>query len=189
MSNVPKSKRKKTDFETTKTMHQLRADITQMIMLDFGYDPEKYQKMIEKFKVRFQNLPNNEEIVGRMQTKHDSFYSQFIYKETEIILDIWQKIVSEFEMGNTLFPSGVALMEEYKERRIHFDRCIGYLHSLRLELQFIAETLPVNINKYENIAERIKQLVAMVKGVRQSSNRFLKPKKTKTEKPYGDSDS
>jgi len=188
MSNVPKSKRKKHDFETTKELRRLRKDITEAIILDFGYDPEKYEKMIAKFETRFQNLPNSDDVIRRMKIKHDSFYSQFIYKETEIVLDLWQRITSEFEMGNSIFPDGAALMEEYKERRIHFDRTIGLLHSLRLELQFIAETLPVDMNKYDNLAIRIKNLVSMVKGVRQSSNRFLKTKpdkakNKKSEKP------
>ena len=180
MSNVPKSKRKKTDFETTKQLTRLRADITQIVILDFGYDPEKYQKMIDKAKDRFLHLKNADDVIRRMQTKHDSFYSQFIYKETDIILDIWQKIASEFEMGNSIFPTGTALMEEYKERRLHFDRAIGYMHCLRLELQYIAETLPVDKNKYDRLAERIIRLTSMIKGVRQSSNRFIK--KTKTAK-------
>ena len=187
MSNVPKSKRKKTDFETTKQLTRLRADITQIIILDFGYDPEKYQKMIDKAKERFSHLKNADDVIRRMQTKHDSFYSQFIYKETDVILDIWQKIASEFEMGNSIFPTGAALMEEYKERRLHFDRAIGHLHSLRLELQYIAETLPVDKNKYDRLAERIIVLTSMVKGVRQSSNRFLKEKNKKTKTAKADS--
>ena len=182
MSNVPKSKRKKTDFETTMQLRKLRGDITQIMIFDFGYDPERYQKTINKMKERFKNLKNADEVIQRMQMKHDSFYSQFIYKETEVILDIWQNIAREFEMGNTIFPTGAALMEEYKERRIHFDNCIGSLHTLRLELQYIAETLPSNKNRYDNIAERILSCISMVKGVRQSSNRFLKAKPDKSKK-------
>ena len=174
MSNVVKSKRKKHDFETVKQMRGLRHDITQAMVIDFGYDPEKYQKMIEKFAVRFQNVPNHEKVINRMQIKHDSFYQQFVYKETEIILDIWKDIVKEFEMGNSIFPSGQAVLEEYKERRLHLDRCIGHIHVLRLELQYIAETLPCDKNKYDNFAERLKTLIALVKGVRQASNKFLK---------------
>ena len=114
-----------------------------------------------------------------MQRRHDSFYDMVIAKESDVVMGIWRSISSEFEMGNSIFPSGEALIEEYKERRLHFDRCIGYLHALRLELQFIAETLPVDKNKYDRLADRIKNLVAMVKGVRQSSNRFLSPKAKK----------
>ena len=69
MSNVPKSKRKKTDFETTKQLTRLRADITQIVILDFGYDPEKYQKMIDKAKDRFLHLKNADDVIRRMQTK------------------------------------------------------------------------------------------------------------------------
>ena len=51
-----------------------------------------------------------------------------------------------------------------------------YKDILKSEIQFIGETLPVDKNKYDNLATRIEELVGLVKGVRQASNRFLKAK-------------
>jgi len=176
VSNVPKSKRKQHDFETTRQMTQLRRDITEAVINDFGYDADRYQKMIDRYAYARRDQENVEATVAKMQAKHDSFYDAFIEDETRVIMQIWRDIVMEFELGNSIFPSGEALLEEYNERRLHFDRCIGHIRVLRSELQFIAETLPVNKNKYDNLAERIVALIALVKGVRQSSNRFLKAK-------------
>ena len=174
MSNVPKSRRKQHDFETTRQMTQLRKDITEAVINDFGYDTDRYQKMIDRYAYARRDQPNVAETVAKMQAKHDSFYDAFIEDETRVVMQIWRDIVKEFELGNAIFPSGKALLAEYCERRLHFDRCIGHIRVLRSELQFIAETLPVDKNKYDNLAERIISLIALVKGVRQSSNRFLK---------------
>lgn len=176
MSNVPKSKRKKHDFETTRQMTQLRRDITEIAINDFGFDADRYQKMIDRYAAVRKDQPNVEVTVAKMQYKHDSFYDAFIEDETKVIMQIWRDIVREFEIGNSIFPSGTALIAEYCERRLHLDRCIGHIRELQSEIQFIGETLPVDKNKYDNLAERIKSLVALVKGVRQSSNRFLKAK-------------
>ena len=184
MSNVPKSKRKKHDFETTRQMMQLRRDITEIAINDFGFDADRYQKMIDRYAEVRKDQPNIEATVAKMQYRHDSFYNLFIEDETQYILQVWRDIVREFEAGNSIFPSGESLMEEFCERRLHFDRCIGYIRDLQSEIQYVAETLPVDHNKYDNLAERIKALIALVKGVRQSSNRFLK---TKTDNKTSDS--
>ena len=176
MSNVPKSRRKKHDFEAAKEMKALRKDMTEIIINDFGYDAERYQRMIDRYLEAHKNNVNIEQSISRMQIKHDGFYEKFIEKETADVLNMWRNIVSEFEMGNSIFPSGETKFAEYCERRLHFDRCVGHLKTLRAEMQYIAETLPVDKNKYDNLGERIKSLTAIVKGVRQASNKFLKAK-------------
>lgn len=174
MSTTPKSKRKKHDFLTTKEMTALRKEITELAMNDFGYDRERYGKQIARFREARANDPNIEKTVEKMRFKQESFYDEFIQFETIEILEIWRHIASEFERGNSIYPTGEALLEEYKERRLHLDRCIGYLFDLQVEIEYIGQTLPVNKNRYDNLADKIKDLVGKVKGVRQASNRFLK---------------
>lgn len=176
MSNVPKSKRKKHDFETTKQMTLLRRDITELAINDFGYDPDRYQKMIDRYAYARKDQPNVEIAVAKMQARHDSFYEAFIEDEGRYLIGVWRDIVREFDAGNSIYPSGKALIAEYCERRLHLDRCVGYIRDLKDELQYIAETLPVDKNKYDNLADRIGALIALVKGVRQASNKFLKAK-------------
>ena len=174
MSTTPKSKRKKHDFLTTKAMTALRKEITELAMNDFGYDRERYGKQIARFRETHSHDPNVEKVVERMRFKQESFYDEFIQFETIEILEIWRNIASEFERANSIYPTGEALLEEFKERRLRFDRCIGYLFDLQVEIEYIGQTLPVDKNRYDNLADRIMELIKMVKGVRQSSNRFLK---------------
>ena len=60
------------------------------------------------------------------------------------------------------------------------NRAIGYCYTLKQELNYIIRTLPVDLNKFERFAEAIDKQIALYKGVRQSDNRLIKPKKNGT---------
>lgn len=63
---------------------------------------------------------------------------------------------------------------ECDERRIHQDLALGHCENLIQELQYIITTLPVNIEKYENITNMIIQEQALIKGWRKSDNKIRK---------------
>ena len=54
------------------------------------------------------------------------------------------------------------------------DRAIVCCEKLQNELQYIAETLPADKNKYMNIVLEIKAEEDMIKALRKADNRFLK---------------
>ena len=68
-------------------------------------------------------------------------------------------------------------MEEYTERRLHIDKAIGHMYSLKQELEYIAEILPSDKNRFKSITEEIQKEVTLMKGVRRAANKFLKAKK------------
>lgn len=175
MSNVPKSKRKKHDFQTTKEMSRLRKDITELMVNNFGYREDKYQKGIDRALEKCtEDDTKRRECLQRMQDKHDYFYDTFIKFEVNRILHIWSMIVGEFQLGNSIFPYGKTRFMDFCERRKHFTNSICYLNALKYEIQYIGESLPfTNKDRYLNIGVRIEHLIAMVKGVRQASNKFI----------------
>ena len=177
MSNVPVSRRKKHDFITTHKIHNLRKRITELAISDFGYDRDRFEKQIQKYAEWMVGQPNSDEIIAKMREKNESYYKDFVQEETVVTRDIFRKIVMEFEIGNSIFPDGEALLEEFKERRLHFDRAVGWLFCLKQELQYIAETLPGDKNRYEKITDEIEEIIGLVRGVRRSANKFLKKKK------------
>ena len=65
---------------------------------------------------------------------------------------------------------------EFLQRRYHLNRAIGYCYALKQEMQYAIETLPVDINKYKRFAELIDKQIALYKGVRSASNKFLNGK-------------
>lgn len=65
-------------------------------------------------------------------------------------------------------------MNEFLERRLELDRAMECCNQLQDELQYIAETLPADKNKYMGIVLDVEHLFNTIKALRQSDNRFLK---------------
>ena len=176
MSNVPKSRREEHDFIATHNLRALRKAVTEIALYDFGYDKDRYEQRIQKFSEYLDktDCKDKEAVIAKMRLKNETFFTDFVEEETRITRQIMRDAVAEFEMGNSIYPSGEALKAEYNERRLHLDRAIGYLYVLKQELQYIAETLPCDKNKYDGIIQEIKKEVSLIKGVRRATNKFLK---------------
>ena len=183
MSSVPKSRRKPHDFQTPTKLHKIRELITELAVNDFGYDKERLEEKIKRFEQSMTNIEPERKaaIVAKMRWKNESFFTKFVEKETDTLLDLARWAVFEFEMGNSIFPTGLSRVAEFRERRKHLDAAIGWLHCMKQELQYIAETLPGDKNRYVPLSDEIEVLIDMVKGVRRSANRFLKKDSVQTK--------
>ena len=180
--SVPKGKRKESRFEAQHHFYRLRADVTSLMLLDFGFSEEKYRKHIERYRETHAKAGNVDEAVERYQRKCDSFKKWFIDKECGAVLGILRRIGCEFTLGNSIYPSETpAKVMEFCERRKHIDEAIAQCYVLKQELQYIISSLPENINRYERLAVDIDKQVALYKGVRQSDNRLLKQKPGKAK--------
>lgn len=180
--SVPKGKRKESRFEAQHHFYRLRADITNLMLLDFGFSEEKYRKHMERYRETHAKTVNVDEVVERYRKKCDSFKKWFIDKECDSVLEILRRIGCEFTLGNSIYPSETpAKVMEFCERRKHVDEAIAQCYVLKQELQYIISSLPVNINRYERLAVDIDKQIALYKGVRQSDNRLLKKKPDKTK--------
>lgn len=179
---VPKGKRKESRFEAQHHYFRLRSEVTNLMLLDFGFSEEKYMKSIERYREAHKAATNVDEVVARYQKKCESFKKWFIDKECDAVLEILRRIESEFTAGNSIYPSETpAKIMEFCERRKHVDEAIAQCYVLKQELQYIIRTLPVDLNKYERFAVEIDKQIALYKGVRQSDNRLLKQKPNKAK--------
>ena len=178
--SVPKGRRKESRFEAQHHFYRLRADITNLMLLDFGFSEEKYHKHIERYQETHAQAENVNDVVARYQKKCDSFKKWFIDRECDAVLEILRRIGCEFTLGNSIYPSETpAKVIEFCERRKHIDGAIAQCYVLKQELQYIISSLPVDINRYERIAVDIDKQIALYKGVRQSDNRLIKMKQGK----------
>ena len=176
--SVPKGRRQQSRLEAQHHFYQLRNEVSALILNDFGFSEEKYRKKMEKYRHDHRKDANIDDIVARWEKKNESFKKWFIDEEARAILDILREIEKNFTMGNSIFPSEtVAKTLEFLVRRWYMNRAIGYCYTLKQELNYVIRTLPVDINKYERFAVAIDQQIALYKGVRQSDNRLIKPKK------------
>ena len=178
--SVPKGRRKESRFEAQHHYYKLRQEVTNLMLLDFGFCKEKYEKSIQKYRESHALSNNVEEVVARYKKKCDSFNKWFIDKECEAVLEILRNIECEFSIGNSIYPSETpAKIMEFCERRKHIDNAIAQCFALKQELNYIIRTLPVDINKYERFAIEIDKQIALYKGVRQADNRLIKEKTIK----------
>ena len=176
MSSVPKSQREEHDFMASHKLREIRSAVTDLARNDFGYDKEKLEEQIKRFEEGMANIDPEKklQIVAKWRDKNESFYSDFVEEETSITRDILRQAVKWYEMGNSIFPSGESKLMEYCDRRKFLNYAIGELFVLKQELQYIAETLPGNKNRFEYITNEIKTEVSLIKGVRRAANKFLK---------------
>ena len=176
--SVPVGRRKQSRFEAQHQFYKLRTEVTNLMLNDFGFSIEKYEKQIERYRQAHEKASNIDEIVQRWTKKCESFNRWFIDKECDAVLSILRDIESEFTFGNSIYPSQTpAKIMEFCERRKHIDNAIAKCYVLKQELNYIIRTLPVDLNKFARFSELIDKQVALYKGVRQADNRFLKGNK------------
>jgi len=182
--SVPAGRREQSRFEAAHQFYKLRDEVTYLIMMDFGFSKEKYEKQIERYAQAHRCATNIDDVVARYREKCERFQAKFIDKEADAVLEILRKIESEFSAGNAIHPAddNPAKIMEYCLRRKHMDEAISQCFVLKQELQYIIRTLPVDMNKFTRFAEAIDLQISLYKGVRQTDNRFLKPSKPK--KPF-----
>ena len=173
--SVPAGRRSESKFEAQHHFFQLRDDITDLILNDFGFAEHKYLREMEKYRQSHLNAPNVNEVVERWQIKNESFKKWFIDEEAKAILDILRNINREFTIANSIYPSQThAKLLEFLTRRYHMNKAIGLCYTLKQEIQYVIRTLPVDVNKYERFAVAIDQQIALYKGVRKADNRLIK---------------
>lgn len=177
--SVVKSKRKQSQFEVFHHLMKMRQRITDLLLRDFGYSFEKFNKKLEK---RYGGKPYEEltdtqkHDYERQKKRNESFDEWFITRERETIMDCLHAINEHVYVANSIYPT---CQEELTERRIHQDIAIGQCFRMVQELQYAIETLPVDVNVYLRFAEDIEKEISLLKGWRQSDNKFKKNFKNK----------
>ncbi len=173
--SVVKSKQKLSRFEAQHHFYQLRNEVTLLVLNDFGFSPEKYEKAMTRYEQCHAGADNLDDVLARWKTKNDSFTRWFIDNEGKVVLDLLREIEREFTLGNSIYPSVTpAKLFEFIERRKHMNRAIGLCWALKQEMNYIIRTLPVDLNRFTHFATEIDKQIALYKGVRQADNRLLK---------------
>ena len=123
----------------------------------FGNKP--FEEMDEKEKERYQ----------KTKERYEAFDEWFIKDERNTITAYMREVTKHCFVANSNYPY---IDEEYVQRRLHQDEAIGFCFSIKQELQYAIETLPVDVNVYLRFAEMIDKEVALIKAWRKSDNRI-----------------
>ena len=171
MSNIPRSKRSESKLEALHRAYALRKKITAELMATFGYSRKKLEAHVHKMTDYVQDPEEREKMSKTIKEVQDSFNSWFIKRERDRVADFCQGITEHLRAANSIWPQNIA---EYEERRLEMDRAIVSCEKLQDELQYIAETLPADKNKYMNIVLEVEAEADTLKALRKADNRFKK---------------
>lgn len=191
--SVPKSKRKKSQFEVFHSWYQLRKELMDLVFRDFGYSRHKFDKKLEH---RFGSKPYDEmsdvdkATYDRYMMRAEAFDEWFLLDSRNTVMKCIREISANIFAANSIYP---VYYEELVRRRLHQDEALGWCYILLQELQFAIDTLPVSLEVYARVSKSVEAEIALIKGWRQSDNRFKKlvfnPKMSEEDKQKVISDS
>lgn len=140
-------------------------------MATFAYSQKKLEVHVKKMTEHVQDKDEREKMAKKILDLEEDFSCWFIKRERDRIADFCQGITEHLRAANTIWPQ---YMSEFEERRLEMDRAMICCNKLQDELQYIAEVLPADKNKFMNIVLEVQAEFDMIKKLRQSDNRFLK---------------
>lgn len=88
-------------------------------------------------------------------------------------IDIARRMMEEITAANTIYPTTAA---EVEQRREHQNEAIICCEQIIQHLQWLVDTLPVNVSDFDIVVEKINKEVALLKNWRKQ-NKVLTPKK------------
>jgi hypothetical protein len=154
--SVLKNKRGLSRMEFYHTARELREDITNMLLRDFGI----------RDKTRKIKTEENMEV-----TIIEEYPAWIITSFRENILGILRSMIMNITAGNTIYPISD---DEARLRRRYQDGAIVNCEQLLQEMQFCADILPVKLHKFLPYVEKIEFEIQLLKGWRKSTNRINK---------------
>ena len=114
--SVVKRKRKESPFEVFHHLTKMRKNITDLLLRDFGYSNEKFQKKMEKWyggRPPDQLTDTQKKNIERQKRRVEAFDEWFIYQERNTIISCLHKINEHVYAANSIYPTCI---EELKER-------------------------------------------------------------------------
>lgn len=166
MSDIPVSKRKESRLQAQHEAYKVRKTMTEELMRNFGLTQKRLKEYIEKRTAYIQDEAERTQEQAALRMRIEDF----VRKERERVTDLSTGITGHLRAANTIFPE---FWDEYMERRLELDRAMEYCNRLQDELQYIAEAIPADKNKYTGIVLQIDKVFNFIKKLRQSDRRLL----------------
>ena len=142
------------------------------------------QKKLEGLEEALAKAKTDEEIQKAKEALWEERFNYWqIKEECHIVHEAGATLTSSLREANTIFPDTKlpSVVAEVTERRVLMDRAMGACNVLQDELQYIAESVYADKNKFTPLTLEIETLFRKIKGIRQADNRFL-PKENRESK-------
>lgn len=138
------------------------------------------QKRLENLEEILTKATTDEEILkAKGAIREERFNFWLIKEECRTVAVKGAELTGSLRTANTIWPT---YMSEYTERRVYMDRAMAACNVLQDELQYIAESVYADKNKFTALVLEIETLFKKIKSVRQADNRFLKELKDNPQK-------
>ena len=134
------------------TSRQLREDMTNLLLRDFGV----------RDKVRKIKTDEHTEV-----TIIEEYPEWLIVSFRQSIMGILRDLMMNITAGNTIYPTN---LEELRMRRGFQNLAIIACEKLLQEMQYCADILPVKLEKFLPYVDKIELLIRLLKGWRKSDN-------------------
>lgn len=171
MSDIKVSERAESKLRAQHHAYYIRRLITAELLASFGHSEKKLEAHIRKLTEKISDPEQRKVEAAALKELEENFEMWFIEKERDRLLEFTSGISEHLRAANTIWPT---YMSEFEERRLEMDRALVCCNKLQDELQYIAETLPADKNRYMAIVLEVEKEFEMIKALRQSDNRFLK---------------
>ena len=170
--SVRKLDRNESKVEFLANFHKLRKEIEIFLMRDFGLKKRKYDialmeeiyQMTEEDKKCYEDLMTR---LGATSSIVDKYPAWLIDSWRTSVMNILDNIGIQIELANSTY---VVTQEEFNERRLAWDRAIGFCNALKDKLQDIIFCIQsdITLGCYESISVRLSREISLIKGVRKS---------------------
>lgn len=101
---IPKSKRKESQFEVFHHFTQMRKKITDLLLRDFGYSYEKFNKNIEKRYggKTYEELDDTQKAdYFRKKKRNEAFDEWFVVQERDLIIECMHSLNEHIYVANS----------------------------------------------------------------------------------------
>lgn len=182
--SVPTWKRSISKMEFFHNALELRKELTNLLMRDFGI---KNIKRDITYVGKIENFTQDElDIIIPIFEKYKigkdflDVYPLWLRDKTRTyIMDVLRNLISNITQANTIYPN---CESEFYDRRNFQNHAIANCEELYQEMQYIISVLPTNVNKYMRYVDMIEKEIALLKGWRKSDNKILKRIQSKDKK-------
>jgi hypothetical protein len=161
--SVLKNKRSLSKLEFYHNARQLRKDITNLLLRDFGV-----RDKIRKIKTEG----------DKEQTIIEEFPNWLIVEFRQNVLRILHNLMMNITAGNTVYPT---TMEEIRVRRNYQTASIVNCEQLLQELMFCSDVLPLAVEKFLPFINAVEFEIRLLKGWRKSTNKMADDLEKKSE--------
>jgi hypothetical protein len=154
MLSVLKTKRSLSKLEFYHNARQLRKDITNLLLRDFGV----------RDKVRKIKTEDDMEL-----TIIEEYPNWIIVEFRQNVLRILHNLMMNITAGNTVYPT---TMEEVGVRRHYQTASIVNCEQLLQELMYCSDILPLGVEKFLPFINAVEFEIRLLKGWRKSTNKM-----------------